>query len=91
MSISLLQWVQQLEARTKVLEAKVAEFEKKPVLLPSVHQPQLPQVAPTTEKPSRAMCPKCGVKPNHYFHVKWCGEKQDGDKATDGPGSNGSS
>jgi hypothetical protein len=25
----------------------------------------------------RAMCPKCGVKPNYFFHVKTCqGQKQ---------------
>ena len=36
---------------------------------------------PAVAAPNRKMCPKCGVKPNHFFHVKWCGkqkeEKQD--------------
>jgi hypothetical protein len=27
------------------------------------------------EESTRKMCPHCGVKPNHFFHVKNCPEK----------------
>jgi hypothetical protein len=64
--------------RIKALEDRVAELEKKP----AVEEPK--QEAPAVKPESgRKMCPKCGVKPNHFFHVRTCdGQKQDGDKAT---------
>jgi hypothetical protein len=64
MSSSLLQMVLDLQRRVKTLEAKLAE--KKAFNAPVVQQ---------EEKQKRAMCPHCGVKPNHFFHVKNCPEK----------------
>ena len=82
-----------LEQRVRNLEAAVHRLEQQPktVVLPPPAQIEvtLPVVEASNAEAKetvagRAMCPKCGVKPNHYFHVKWCGgEKQDGDKATD--------
>lgn len=34
-----------------------------------------PVVAKTVSETNRKMCPHCGVKPNHFFHVKTCREK----------------
>jgi hypothetical protein len=51
-----------LEARVKVLEDRAVA----PVV------PAEPKVE------GRAMCPKCGEKPNYHFHVKTCqGKKQE--------------
>jgi hypothetical protein len=34
------------------------------------------------------MCPKCGVKPAYFFHVKHCrGQKQENDDRNRDPGS----
>ena len=64
----------ELARRIKALEARVAELEKKP-------QVQVSAVVP--EEPKRQMCPKCGVKPNHFFHVKNCRGTQEEQKNAD--------
>lgn len=65
----------ELARRIKSLEARVTELEKKPV------EPQIRVVIP--EEPKRQMCPKCGVKPNHFFHVKNCRGTQEEQKNAD--------
>lgn len=77
MSKSLVQMVNELFARVAALEAKVKEQREPVVTITPVGVEML-------EKPSRQMCPKCGIKPNHFFHVKYCRgtqkeEKQDAD------------
>jgi hypothetical protein len=54
-----------LEARVKLLEEQVEVLKAKPAVLP------------VEVKEGRSMCPKCGVKPNHYFHVKTCRGKKE--------------
>lgn len=76
--------------RIKALEARVAELEKKShqmdgssrdlALLQEKIRDDL------ASKPNRAMCPKCGEKPNHFFHVKNCtGQKKKNNDADDRP------
>ena len=75
----------ELWQRLKDLEKKVGEIEKKQNLgytvkvnFPVPPEGDKAQVA-GNEGPSappassrRGMCPKCGVKPNYYMHVKNC-------------------
>lgn len=83
MSSSLIQIVQSLAQRVKALEAKSSEQDQ---LLMVVNQlidnatltsNQMPVAA---QKTDRKMCPKCGVKPNHFFHVKSCQGQQEKEK-----------
>jgi transposase len=71
----------EIARRVKALEAKVAELEKKAA-------EQIVTIAPEVEKSPRSMCPKCGVKPNHFFHVKNCRGLQEEQKNADEPGRN---
>ena len=66
----------EIARRVKALEAKVAELEKK-LATPVV------EIKPEVTNASRALCPKCGVKPNHFFHVKNCRGKQEEQKNAD--------
>lgn len=79
MSLELLRMVKELKKRCDDLEAWKAEM----TLQAKVSEPEEP-------KPGRKMCPKCGVKPDHFFHVKNCTGKQEEQKdaGTDRPGSN---
>jgi hypothetical protein len=66
----------ELEQYVKSLAARIAELEKKPEPLKA----GVPQVVE-----SRRMCPHCGEKPNHFFHVKNCAKnkkKNNGEKET---------
>jgi hypothetical protein len=72
----------ELKVALRSLEARVAELEKRPVV---EAERKVAQVAALAEfmkaelKPEsgRKMCPKCGVKPNHFFHVKTCNGKKE--------------
>lgn len=57
----------ELWQRLKDLEKKVAELEARLNAPPIIFAPDLPD-----EPVKRQMCPKCKLKPNHYFHVKNC-------------------
>jgi hypothetical protein len=50
----------QLQERVKTLEAEVAAL--RAMLLEVVKPPEV----------ATDLCPKCGVKPNKYFHVRSC-------------------
>lgn len=76
MGRSLLQIALDLQTRVEKLEKRVEELAQPQVVVTT--EPKL------EEAPSgRSMCPKCGVKPNYFFHVKTCTGQKDGDKATD--------
>jgi hypothetical protein len=80
MSIELARRIKALEARVSEMQAEIAKFHGITDLMRG-----------TVATPSRALCPKCGVKPNHFFHVKNCAgqkEKQnDGDDKRRYPGA----
>jgi hypothetical protein len=75
-----------LQARVEKLEQKTACLDH-PFFKPSSHAEETVTITPAgldaLKKTERAMCPKCGVKPNYFFHVKTCTGQKDGDKATD--------
>jgi hypothetical protein len=67
--------LRELEARIKALEDRQK---------PEAYMPVIPEKAAPTQK----MCPKCGVKPAYFFHVKHCrGQKQENDDRNRDPGS----
>ena len=70
MSKSIIQLVNELAVRVSALEAKAKEPAVTivtPVVLDAVEK-----------KPERKMCPKCGVKPGYFFHVRTCtGQKEE--------------
>lgn len=57
--------LKELAARVDVLEAEVKVLRKVPTGAET-------RLVESPIKEGRAMCPKCGKKPNHYFHVKHC-------------------
>lgn len=59
----------ELKIRLRALEARVRVLEERQV------HPEAVKLEPIVEKSERKMCPHCGVKPNHFFHVKNCPEK----------------
>jgi hypothetical protein len=65
----------ELFARVDALEKKLAA----PVVrIEHVIQPEAAFTAPAVAAPSRKMCPKCGVKPAYFFHVRTCpGQKEE--------------
>ena len=70
----------EIARRVKALEARVAELEKKLAAPPLA-------TAVEIALPARSLCPKCGVKPNHFFHVKNCrGQQQKNDDRNRDPG-----
>jgi hypothetical protein len=67
--VSIVQLIQDLNRRVTALEDESRAAKEKA---------EMDRLSPTlvVETP-RKMCPKCGVKPNHFFHVKNCqGQKQ---------------
>jgi hypothetical protein len=75
----------ELEQFVKSLAARVAELEKpKPVHVSNVTLNPDFAALQSAPKDSRKMCPHCGVKPNHFFHVKTCANKKknNGEKET---------
>ena len=80
MSKSLVQMVHELFARVDALEKKftvstgaTSGFAQ---VVPVAPQPET--ITTTTAAPSRKMCPKCGVKPAYFFHVRTCpGSKEE--------------
>ena len=66
--------MKELRSRVETLEAKVAEQEQaKEVVRQMLDSAAL---ASKPLEPARKMCPKCGVKPAYYFHVKNCPQKE---------------
>jgi hypothetical protein len=60
-----------LEKRISALEAKPKE-PAVTIITPVV----LDEIKPVEKKPK--MCPKCGVKPGYFFHVRTCtGQKEE--------------
>lgn len=83
MSKSLVQLIQDLHGRVSALEAKAKAA-------PITQVIQAEYIVPEQPKSERKMCPKCGVKPNHFFHVKTCSgtqKEEQIDASSDGPGS----
>jgi uncharacterized protein (UPF0212 family) len=60
--LELEQYVRSLEARVKALEIKPAQVVEK--------------VVEVQKDSGRKMCPHCGEKPNHFFHVKTCAKNK---------------
>lgn len=60
------------------LEARIKALEDRPITAAVPTQITVSPVSdsPTTAASNRKMCPKCGVKPNHFFHVKTCKGQQ---------------
>ena len=56
--------MKELRSRVETLEAKVRQMLDSAAL------------ASKPLEPARKMCPKCGVKPAYYFHVKNCPQKE---------------
>ena len=60
-----------LEARIKALEDRPQSIVTKETLVELAKLEALNRQEQT--KPEvRALCPHCGVKPNHFFHVRSC-------------------
>lgn len=69
MSKSVVQMLSELFTRVAALEAKAKES---PVTIIT------PVVLDTPAEKKPKMCPKCGVKPAYFFHVKNCtGQKEE--------------
>ena len=91
MSKSLVQMVNELFARVAKLEQAERDRAVTNLVVQQVIDSHLlaskpldrEKVVENVAKIGRAMCPKCGVKPNYYLHVKHCLGQKDGDKATD--------
>ena len=92
MNIEVNHRFRELEARIKALEDKInAAPQEKAVASATSSVSGAP---PAVVAPNRKMCPKCGVKPNHFFHVKTCkgqqkekenGEDADGRRTSNSP------
>jgi uncharacterized metal-binding protein YceD (DUF177 family) len=69
----------ELKVALRTLEARVNEQALTiSALRQVVDSLTLPKpVAVEAKESGRKMCPKCGVKPNHFFHVKTCNGKQE--------------
>lgn len=67
--LELTQALRVLQAEVTALRDRVGKLESKPVVV-SVPSP-LP-ANPESATATRNMCPHCGVKPNYFFHVKYC-------------------
>jgi hypothetical protein len=68
---SLLQMVRELQSRVTALEAKAKEVPAVTIITPVELD-----ITPQEKKPK--MCPKCGVKPGYFFHVRTCtGQKEE--------------
>jgi hypothetical protein len=66
--LELTQALRVLQAEVKALRDRVGKLESKPA-----HPSASIQVADVLQvPPARNMCPHCGVKPNYFFHVKYC-------------------
>jgi TPP-dependent indolepyruvate ferredoxin oxidoreductase alpha subunit len=66
--------LQAIEARLKVLE----ERQIHPQAVRVVEEPQ------ESKEPKKNMCPKCGVKPAYFFHVKHCKAEKNKNNGDDG-------
>jgi hypothetical protein len=55
-----------LKATLDQMDARIKKLEQQTL------RPDAPPVEIAEKKSERKMCPKCGVKPNHFFHVKTC-------------------
>jgi hypothetical protein len=73
----------ELARRIKALEARVAALESRPKDAVMFTEKLLRMEKDFAEATGRAMCPKCGVKPNHFFHVKNCRGTQEEQKNAD--------
>jgi hypothetical protein len=69
MSLQLQERVKCLEEQVKVLRAMLLEVSK-PTIRADADLPQGTPVAGEILKLD--LCPKCGVKPNKYFHTRVC-------------------
>lgn len=80
MSMELWQRLKDLEKRVLKLEQEKVEPEKVIEAIKQLHDSQTLASKPadkvaenkTRIEANRKLCPKCGVKPNHFFHVRSC-------------------
>ena len=64
-----------LQGRVAVLEAEVKRLNE---VITGLIDVMTTQAEPRNGNGPRQMCPKCGVKPNYFLHVKSCkGAKQE--------------
>jgi len=88
----------EIARRVKALEARVAELETLVSALRMLAESnaiaskpldvQKVQENVRAIQAGRSMCPKCGVAPNHFFHVKNCrGQQQKNDDRNRDPGT----
>ena len=88
--LELTQMVKVLQAEVTSLRDRVGRLEAKEVTRQMADNEALqskPVMPQAPEKTDRKMCPKCGVKPAYFFHVKNCAGKQkehcdDGNRAS---------
>ena len=86
---SLFTMIRELQARVAALEAAESKFGLPPDLMVAVEQMldsrilaskplDMAKVEENVQRiqANRKMCPKCGVKPNYFFHVKTCSGSQ---------------
>ena len=80
MNIEVNHRFRELEARIKALEDKLnaaPQVSSTEMVQKTVSEPvDLHSSVPAAAAPTRKMCPKCGVKPNHFFHVRKCGQQE---------------
>jgi len=60
MSLQQQERIKSLEARVQALEGIIRQFV------------DCPKPAVSVPEDKTDLCPKCGVKPNKYFHVRSC-------------------
>lgn len=81
MSKSVVQMLSEAFTRIAALESEVTALKRRPeqTVKVLIDNPlaKLKELAEKQSKPDRKMCPKCGVKPGYFFHVKSCrGQKE---------------
>jgi hypothetical protein len=86
MSLAMLNRIKALEVKVTALEGKISEQAKYAEVVRQIIDSQT-----LASKPLRKMCPKCGVMPAYFFHVKNCNaDKNKNNGETDGNGAPGS-
>jgi len=61
-----------MQEELTALRDRVVALEKDKEMLDFFEKKKLESLLKEERKIDRKMCPKCGVKPAHYFHVRSC-------------------
>jgi hypothetical protein len=77
--------VHELFARVDALEKRLAAQQSTPAPAVAVAVDHLAEVKKYIAEngAQRGMCPKCGVKPNYFFHVRTCSGQKKNKKDAD--------